>query len=263
MARSAASCSVYNKHMTKTPTTADVIRSLGTILFVAAHPDDETFCSGGLLATAARNGQRVLCVTATRGEAGVQDEERWPAGGLGEIRAHELAQALGVLGVTEHYWLDYQDGECAQAPEREASQAIANLIERCGVETVVTFGPDGLTGHPDHQAVSRWTDAAVHIATRMLRILHIAQPREPYQNQLRAADAELNIFFMTSQPPLVDEGDCAIYFQLDHRSVVQKYRALQAMPSQTTKLLEVFPPEKFAKAFGVEALVEAGAAQMI
>lgn len=233
------------------------VERLGTILFVAAHPDDETFCCGGLLAMAARNGQRVICVTATHGELGVQNESKWPAEQLGGIRAHELEAALKELGVTEHYWLNYHDGECDKAPEDDASQAVASIIERCKVDTVVTFGPDGLTGHPDHQAVSRWTGAAVHISTRKPRIYHIAQPREPYEKYLKVAEDELNIFFMTDHPPLADRGDCAIYLELDHKSVVQKYRALEVMPSQTTELLRVFPAEKFGKVFGVEALVDA------
>ena len=73
--------------------TTDDIKHLGTILFVAAHPDDETFNAGGILAAAARNGQTVIVVTATKGEGGVQDESRWPADSLGDIRAKELKQA--------------------------------------------------------------------------------------------------------------------------------------------------------------------------
>jgi LmbE family N-acetylglucosaminyl deacetylase len=235
--------------------TPDDVKRLGTILFVAAHPDDETFCCGGLLAMAVRNGQRVICVTATHGENGVQDESKWPADKVGEIRAHELNTALKELGVTEHYWLDYQDGYCDKAPEDDASQSIASIIERRNVDTVITFGPDGLTGHPDHQAMSRWADAAVHISTRKPHVYHIAQPRESYEKYLKSADDELNIFFMTKQPPLVDRDECGIYLELDQRSIVQKFRALEVMPSQTTELLRVFPAEKFGKAFGVEALI--------
>lgn len=245
----------YNTYMATT--SASDIQSLGTILFVGAHPDDETFCLGGLLATAVRNGQRVLCVTATHGEGGVQDPQRWPPEKLGQIRARELDAAFAILGIAEHYWLDYQDGECAAAPERDAHQAIASIIERGGVQTVITFGPDGLTGHPDHQTMSRWVDGAVQLSTRKPRVLHIAQPRELYQRYLEPVDKELNIFFMTNHPPLASPEDCAIYYRLDHRSVVQKYRALSAMPSQYTGFLQVFTPEKFAKAFGAEALTSA------
>jgi LmbE family N-acetylglucosaminyl deacetylase len=234
---------------------ASDVKRLGTILFVGAHPDDETFCSGGLLATAVRNGQRVICVTATRGEQGVQDESKWPATQMGTIRTHELAAALRILGVKEHYYLNYPDGECDRTPEDDASQVIASLIERCNVDTILTFGPDGLTGHPDHQAVSRWVDAAAHIATRSPAIYHVVQLRGPYEKYLRPVEHELNLFFMAPRPHLCQPADCDVCIELDERAVVQKFRALQAMPSQYDALLAVFPAEKFAKVFGTEAFV--------
>jgi len=59
---------------------------LGTVLGVWAHPDDETYLSAGLMAQAARDGERVVCVTATRGEGGSMDEERWPSATMGAVR---------------------------------------------------------------------------------------------------------------------------------------------------------------------------------
>lgn len=236
---------------------AEDVKRLGTMLFVGAHPDDETFCCGGLLTTAVQNGQRVVCLTATRGERGVQDESRWPVERLGEIRAQELDAAMEVLGIREHHWLHYLDGECDRAPEDDAAQAIASLIERCNVQTVLTFGPDGLTGHPDHQSVSRWVDAAVHISSRKPRVYHVVQLRESYQKYLKPVDTELDIFFLARKPLLRDPEDCSICLRLSHRSEVAKYRALEVMPSQTADLLRVFPAEKFGKVFGTEALVDA------
>jgi len=250
---------VYNMLM-NTPqniSRADDVRGLGTILFVGAHPDDETFCSGGLLAIAARNGQRVICVTATHGEKGVQDEARWPAATLGQVREQELSAALAQLGVREHIWLSYRDGECAQAGEDDAAQQIAALIEHSAVDSVVTFGPDGYTGHPDHAAMSRWVDAAVHISTRKPRIYHIAQPRETYERDLKAVDKTLHIFFNIKRPRLVEQPHCAVYLTLDQDALVRKYLALKVMPSQTERLLSVVAPESFFGAFGVEALVDA------
>ncbi len=236
---------------------ASDVKRLGTILFVGAHPDDETFCCGGLLAIASRNGQRVICVTATHGEDGSQDEARWPVSQMSETRTRELAAALKILGVKEHHWLNYPDGECDRVPEDDASQAIASIIERCNVDTVLTFGPDGLTGHPDHQSVSRWTDAAAHISSRHPMVYHIVQLQAPYAKYLRPAEPQLHLFFMTKRPPLREPADCDICIELDERSAVQKFRALSAMPSQYTSILDVFPAEKFGKAFGTEALVAA------
>lgn len=236
---------------------ASDVRKLGTILFVGAHPDDETFCSGGLLAIAARNGQRVICVTATHGEQGVQDETRWPQKALAQIREKELAAAMIELGVTEHHWLPYKDGACDQVGEDDAAHHLGAIIERAHVDSIITFGPDGLTGHADHRTMSRWVDGAVHQSSVKPQIYHIVQPRETYEAALADADKTMNIFFNIETPPLVDEKECAVYVRLDSDSAVRKFLALKVMPSQTEKLLQVIPPEKFGAAFGIEALVSA------
>ena len=98
---------------------------LGTILGVWAHPDDETWLCAGLMARAVRAGDRVVCITATRGELGSPDEERWPSGApLAAVRTAEMAAALAVLGVTEHHWLDYPDGGCAGVDQDEAVRRV-------------------------------------------------------------------------------------------------------------------------------------------
>jgi len=93
--------------------------ALGTILGVWGHPDDETYLSAGLMAAAARRGQRVLCATATRGEYGSQDEQRWPSATLGRVRERELLRSLEILGVHDHRWLEYIDGSCDRVPPEE------------------------------------------------------------------------------------------------------------------------------------------------
>src|SRR5947207_1873194 len=100
--------------------TSDDIKQLGTILSVWAHPDDESFSCAGIMAAAIQNGQSVACITATKGEDGVQDESRWPAEQLGEIRAHEMDEALDILGCHNHNWLGYHDGRCQEISADEA-----------------------------------------------------------------------------------------------------------------------------------------------
>src|SRR6185369_15253236 len=82
-----------------TVNTSDDVAALGTILGVWAHPDDEAYLSGGLMALARDNGQRVVCVTATRGERGTPDPVAWPPERLAEERTRELARCLSILGV--------------------------------------------------------------------------------------------------------------------------------------------------------------------
>src|SRR5918997_4348807 len=134
--------------------TAGCVPELGTILGIWAHPDDEAYLSGGLMAMARDNGSRVVCVTATRGELGTPDPVAWPLHRLATARTGELARCLEILGVTEHHWLGYRDGECATVHAADAVAQLCGVIGRVGPDTVLTFGPDGITGHPDHQAVS-------------------------------------------------------------------------------------------------------------
>ena len=111
-----------------------------------AHPDDEGYLSAGIMADAVRNGNRVVCVTATRGEAA--DPERWPPAELAEIREAEIANALEILGVTDHRWLGYPDGGCADVDAEEAVARIAAIIDEVQPDTVLTFGPTVAPGTP-------------------------------------------------------------------------------------------------------------------
>src|SRR5687767_5080808 len=151
------------------------VAGLGTILGIWAHPDDEAYLSGGLMAMARDVGSRVVCVTATRGELGTPDPETWPPQRLAAERTVELARCLEVLGVSEHHWLGYGDGRCADAPASEAAGSLCDRIDALRPDTVLTFGPDGITGHPDHQAVSAWVTAAFdRAAPPGARLLHSA-----------------------------------------------------------------------------------------
>ena len=150
----------------------DLLTALGTVLMVWAHPDDETYLAGGLSAALTDAGRRVVCVTATRGEAG------GTTAGLAQIRTAELEAALKLLGVEEHHWLDYPDGGCASVDDDKAAARIRAVVDDVRPDTVVTFGPDGFTGHPDHQAVSRWVDLAV--SGTDVRVLHaVAREQRP------------------------------------------------------------------------------------
>jgi LmbE family N-acetylglucosaminyl deacetylase len=100
------------------------------------------------MAIAVRGGQRVVCVTATRGELGSTDSARWPNGAeLAAVRTRELAASLAaslaVLGVTEHHWLDYPDGGCEAVAEDQAIARLRAIVDRRQPDTVLTFSPDG------------------------------------------------------------------------------------------------------------------------
>lgn len=229
------------------------VRQLGTILAVWAHPDDETFVAGGLLAAAAANGQRVICLTATRGEAGKSsDESRWPKVQMGEIRTKELEVALKELGLTEHGWLSYHDGQCAKEDQAEPTEIVAEYIRKYRPDSLITFGPEGLTGHPDHQAVSRWVADGAKAAHSKARVYHAVCDPWQYKQFLAPLGKRVDIFFAIDKPPLKPAADCAIALQLTPALLSQKLRALAAMPSQMEPVLKAVPAAMRAGTFGHE-----------
>jgi LmbE family N-acetylglucosaminyl deacetylase len=133
---------------------------LGTILGVWAHPDDEAYLTAGLMARAVRNGSRVVCVTATRGEGGSMDDEKWPPEKMGEVRTGELERCLQILGVKEHHWLDLPDIDMDTGLPEGGYDRVRDLVEDVQPDTLLTFGPDGMTDHAAHNDVSRWATQA-------------------------------------------------------------------------------------------------------
>ena len=239
-----------------TLTSAEDIRKLGTILSIWAHPDDETFTCAGIMATAIKNGQRVVCITATRGEAGVRDESRWPASRLADIRTAELQEAFKILGISEHHWLGYPDGGCAEVSEEEASGRLARYLDMYSPDTILTFGPDGITGHDDHKTVYRWACMAAVRAGKPVNIYGAVERQPAYDKYLKKADRHLNIYFNIDKPSVKTRDECDIYYDLTPELCRLKYRALCAMPSQTEGLINLFTREELEDAFRSEAFVK-------
>lgn len=224
--------------------------ALGTVLSVWAHPDDETYCCGGLMARAVRDGSRVVCVTATRGELGSTDPDRWPPGPeLAEVRTAELAASLAELGVTEHIWLDYADGGCASADQDEAVRRVRAIAEGVGPDTVLTFGPDGMTGHGDHMAVSRWVTAAV--AGTDARV-HYATNTPGWLAQYRGRLDELGVY-MGAEPPCTPLGDLSLHVQLEGDLLDAKLRAIRRQESQIAPLLAALGEDFLREGLAEEA----------
>jgi len=128
------------------------------LLAVFAHPDDETFRCGGLLALLAGRGVEVNLLTATRGEAGsCGDPPLCKAEDLAEVRERELQCACSTLGILPPVFLDYLDGNLAEVDEVEAVARITAIARELRPQVLLTWPADGLSGHLDHKAVSRWT----------------------------------------------------------------------------------------------------------
>lgn len=234
--------------------TADDVRQLGTILGIWAHPDDESFMMAGLMAMARDNGQTVACVTATKGEKGAQDKTQWQH--LGELRAAELEAALDILGVKEHHWLGYIDGECYKISDEEAIDTLQQFMTAYAPDTIITFAPDGSTGHPDHMAVSRWARLAAERAAPRARVLFAVDTVEEYEAYLRELDEKFNIYFNVDAPSPVPKQKCDIVLCLTPEIAARKFDALAAMPSQTKGMLNTIGKETFQQIVDCEAFVD-------
>ena len=137
------------------------------LMAVLAHPDDESLGVGGSLAKYAAEGVEVFLLTATRGDGGRYHgyhptDPRHPGPvALAKIREAELRAAASVLGVREVSLLDYHDQQLDRANPLEAVAGIADHLRRVRPDVVLTFGPDGAYGHPDHIAICQFTTAAI------------------------------------------------------------------------------------------------------
>jgi LmbE family N-acetylglucosaminyl deacetylase len=133
---------------------------------VLAHPDDESLGTGGALAACAAEGVATYLVTATRGERGRFGDGRESPGPdiVGRAREAELLAAASELGIREVKVLGYPDGALDRVDPAEAIDTIAGHLRRVKPHVVITFGPDGAYGHPDHIAISQLTTAAITCA---------------------------------------------------------------------------------------------------
>ena len=205
------------------------VDQLGTVLMIWAHPDDETYLAGGASALLTDAGQRVVCITATRGEAG----------GDGQVRTVELEEALAVLGVSEHHWLDYPDGGCADVDADEAVTRIRSIVDEVQPDTVLTFGPDGITGHPDHQTVSAWADRA--LAGRDVRLLHAVEREERVDREL---DEEFGVYEL-GPPRMLPDDEIDLLLRPEGALLDRKISALLLQKSQTGGLVDAVGIERF------------------
>ena len=133
----------------------------GRLLGVFAHPDDETFCAGGTFARYAGQGAEIMVVSATRGQAGqIRDAAAGTRRTIAAVREAELRLACQRLGITAVRCLDHVDGTLADAKFPALVDEVAEIIGEFRPDAVITFGPDGGYGHPDHVTISAATTAA-------------------------------------------------------------------------------------------------------
>ncbi|WP_225752828.1 PIG-L deacetylase family protein [Actinotalea sp. Marseille-Q4924] len=154
-----------------------------TLAVCVAHPDDETYTTYGSVGLHADDPDfRLVVLHATDGDAGeVAPGVDMGPDGLGALRRLEDERAWRAVGRVpdRHEWLGVPDGTVAAVPVDDLTAAVARFLDEERPDVVITFGPDGITGHPDHVAVGVATDAAFHQVRRdggpgLRRLLHSA-----------------------------------------------------------------------------------------
>jgi LmbE family N-acetylglucosaminyl deacetylase len=150
------------------------------VLGVFAHPDDETLCAGGTFAKYASAGAEVRVISLTKGGAGqIRDASAATRATLAAVRERELDAAGKELGLTETRCLDYPDGGLSDMDGQILVRLASELLSEIDPDVVITFGPDGFSGHPDHMAVgAAVTDSCYKMrSSTSIRLFHCHRPR--------------------------------------------------------------------------------------
>jgi len=162
-----------------------------SLVFIGAHPDDETFGMGATLAKYAREGVKVYYICATRGEAG-DAEPQYMKGytDVAEMRSAELKAAAQVLGLTGVFHLGYRDSgmpgtadnqnprALIQASVDEVAEKIIKILLDIKPQVIITHDPSGGYQHPDHIATHRAVVKAFNDLLQMKSPIY--QPRKLY-----------------------------------------------------------------------------------
>lgn len=169
--------------------------SLPTIVFVHAHPDDEAFFGAGATANYAALGHRVVLVTCTNGQLGIDQGARVGSDLLHDslntksVRAGELQRAAALLGYSRVITLGYDDSGMKGWPENESPGAFMNVNVDAVARTlgaifdeeravvVVTYDENGFYGHPDHVMANVVTRRALNYSSSVERLYYPVVPR--------------------------------------------------------------------------------------
>lgn len=218
------------------------------VLAVHAHPDDEALWTGGALAALAQRGADVHVVTCTLGEEGEVIGEPYQhlvdADQLGGFRIAELWASLDILGVHGHHLGapgKYRDSGMAgsetgeQAFVNRTAEAVADLLaimEKVQPDCILTYGPDGGYGHPDHIQAHRIAHEAVQQYDPSLRIWWAVTDRASQEAGL-AAITEIPHGWRRAEPgELANVEQVDLKINLDDQAYAAKASAMAAHATQ-------------------------------
>ena len=235
------------------------------VVGVFAHPDDDTYGVGGSLSLHADADLELTIVMATSGEAGgIADPSLATRETLGAVREAEDLAAWRALGLEpEVRFLRHPDGGLDRvAPEQLAAEVLA-VLEEAQPQVVITFGPDGITGHEDHVAIGAAATEAFHIARAArvggasARLLHLAISRGDLE-RLNELLRERGLEPLDPSQPFMPRGvpDQTIGVRVDCSAVYdRKLEALRAHKTQGE--MEDIPFDLWPEILGTESFVQA------
>ena len=228
IATAADRCTPYRFGDVSSPTGGQTRRLLG----VWAHPDDEAYLSAGLMARTVAAGGDVTVVALSDGEAGFGSDDPRPVAERAQLRRNELQAAMRSIGVTDVRFAGLPDGELNRHSD-QIVEITSHLLADLEPDVTVTFGPDGMTGHPDHVtnswAVTRaWSEIGIGE-------LWYAAKSPAWLDRWRTMHDDFGIW-MDGEPRGVDATDAVFMIDAAGAELDAKRRVLAKHASQTTPL---------------------------
>lgn len=194
-----------------------------TILAVFAHPDDETSV-GPLLARYADEGHAVYLALVTSGQIGDSHTDIPRGERLGAVREEEARCASLALGIRPPLLLGFMDGAVSDRQTLpKVRERLRQVIDEIKPEVVITWGPDGLTGHPDHRAVSsvvtelfQQRSGASHAPRKLY---YVAYPESRFQNLPESAAQVAGQLGLVADQWITTRIDGSGFLELAHRAI--------------------------------------------
>ncbi|MGB8380413.1 MAG: PIG-L family deacetylase [Dermatophilaceae bacterium] len=252
---------------------------MATLVFVHAHPDDESTLTSGSMARASAEGHRVVTVIATNGEHGEAPEDLGPDETVADRRRREAEASASALGVARLAWLGYADSGMTgwdqnlheasfhAADLDEAAGLLATLLDEEHADVVVGYDWHGNYGHPDHVKVHHVVRRAVDlVGGPRPRLLEATMNRDRLRAEAQAAreagmgrdwdvDAPMNDGNPLGMPEAQIHWEVDVTAYLDWRRASIAAHASQV--SDTAWMLEL-DADAFARAFSTEFYIEPG-----
>jgi N-acetyl-1-D-myo-inositol-2-amino-2-deoxy-alpha-D-glucopyranoside deacetylase len=227
------------------------------VMFVHAHPDDETINNGATMAQLVEEGVKVTLITCTRGEEGevlVPDLAHLASHNedkLGAHRALELAAAMMELGVTDHRFLGkYRDSGMLDTPPNQradcfwradvekAAKELALIIDEIKPQVMVTYDEFGGYGHPDHIQTHRVAMRASELSNwQIQKIYWNIMPKSVVQQGMDAMKSLGSDFFgseSVDELPFVKDDSFVTTLIHAPNQVETKMAAMKAHATQIT-----------------------------